>query len=63
MLETGSKGLRALQDKVREVAEGEEYRNLKKELAKEETNFGLVKSITLGVNLDETLHVQEAGIV
>lgn len=63
VLETGSKGLRALQDKVREVAEGEEYRNMKKELAKEETNFGLVKSITLGVNLDETLHVQEAGIV
>ncbi len=63
VLETGSKGLRALQDKVREVAEGEEYRNLKRELAKEETNFGLVKSITLGVNLDETLHVQEAGIV
>lgn len=62
-LETSSKGLRALQSQIREVAEGEEYRNLKKELAKEETNFGLVKSITLGINLDETLCVQEAGIV
>lgn len=62
-LETDSKGLHALQNRIREVAEGEEYRNLKKELAKEETNFGLVKSITLGINLDETLCVQEAGIV
>ncbi len=62
-LETHSKGLLALQKKIREVAEGEEYRSLKEELGKEETNFGLVKSITLGMNLDETLRVQEAGIV
>lgn len=61
--EARSEGLLALQGKIKEVAEGEEYRNLKKELGKEETNFGLVKSITLGINLDETLCVQEAGIV
>lgn len=59
----GSEGLRALQGKIREVWESGEYRSLKEELSKEETNFGLVKSLTLGVNLDETLHVQEAGIV
>lgn len=62
-IETHSKGLLALQEKIREVAEGEEYRSLKEELGKKETNFGLVKSVTLGINLDETLCVQEAGIV
>ena len=58
-----SRGLLDLQEKIREVIQSEEYRNLKDELVKSETNFGLVKSITLGVNLDETLRVQEAGIV
>ena len=58
-----SRGLLDLQEKIREVIQSEEYRNLKDELGKSETNFGLVKSITLGVNLDETLRVQEAGIV
>ena len=62
-VEAHSKGLLALQAKVREVAEGGEYRSLKEKLGREETNFGLVKSITLGVNLDETLRVQDAGIV
>lgn len=61
--EAGSEGLRRLQEKVKEVSESGEYRSLKEELGKEETNFGLVKSITLGINLDETLRVQEAGIV
>ncbi len=62
-IEAHSGGLLALQDKIREVAESGEYRSLREELGKEETNFGLVKSVTLGINLDETLRVQEAGIV
>lgn len=58
-----SKGIRALQDKVRRVAGSAEYKSLKEELGKTETNFGLVKSVTFGVNLDETLRVRDAGIV
>lgn len=61
--EVKSEGFLALKKKLEEVTQGEEYRGLKEELEKTETDFGMVKSITLGVNLDETLRVQEAGIV
>ena len=61
--EVKSEGFLVLKQKLREVVEGEEYRSLKAELDKTETDFGMVKSITLGVNLDPELHVREAGIV
>lgn len=58
-----SKGITALQNRVREVIQSGEYQNLKEELQDTGTYFGLVKSITLGVNLDEVLRVKDAGIV
>ena len=54
---------RALFDRIREIAESEEYRTLKKgtaQLIEEVTN---VKSISLGFNFDASLAPYEAGVI
>lgn len=61
--EVHSDGMKQFKTGIMEVAESEEYQNLCKELAKMDTNFGLLKSVTIGVNLDENLRPKEAGIL
>lgn len=58
-----SEGLKIFKQQILEVTEGEEYQNLCKELSKVEVDFGYLKSLTIGVNLDENLRVKEAGIL
>lgn len=61
--EVRSEGLKEFRRVVLSVAEGEEYRNLCRQLAKMEMNFGYIKSVTIGVNLDGNLRPCEAGIL
>jgi DNA mismatch repair protein MutS len=58
-----SAGLTALKKMITETAESDEFRNLKKDISKTETDFNTLKSVTIGVNLDENLQVESAGIV
>lgn len=58
-----STGLRRFFYYVETIAAGEEFVHLKAELPITETKFGTLKSITIGVNLDETLRVREAGVL
>ncbi len=58
-----SQGMLAFRDKIFSISKGEEYENLRRELAKTDIQFGGIKSVTIGLNLDETLRVKEAGII
>ncbi|MCD8046059.1 MAG: hypothetical protein LUE90_05385 [Clostridiales bacterium] len=58
-----SEGMRLFQEQISEIVNGEEYQNLCAELAETEIDFGYLKSVTIGVNLDETLRPKEAGIL
>lgn len=58
-----SEGMRQFQKQIAEIVEGEEYQSLCRELAGVEMDFGYLKSVTLGVNLDENLMPKEAGIL
>lgn len=58
-----SKGMKCFQEKISEIRNSKEYEALKRELAKMEMNISDMKSITLGVNIDGTLQVKEAGVV
>ncbi|MBQ7066961.1 MAG: hypothetical protein IJN92_09075 [Lachnospiraceae bacterium] len=58
-----SEGMIAFRDTVFSISKGEDYENLRKELAKMNVHFGGIKSVTIGLNLDETLRVKEAGII
>ncbi len=61
--EIKSQGLLEFRTMVKEITEGEEYVNLSRELSSTEMEFGYLKSVTLGVNLDENLRPKEAGIL
>ena len=61
--EVHSEGLLAFRERIREIVKGEEFQGLKQELGKTETDFGNLKSVTIGVNLDENLCPKEAGIL
>ncbi|MCD8149911.1 MAG: hypothetical protein LUE92_10195 [Clostridiales bacterium] len=61
--ELRSEGMKSFREQVREIAEGEEYQSLSRELAGTEMDFGYLKSVTIGVNLDENLQPKEAGIL
>ncbi|NLL93498.1 MAG: hypothetical protein GX225_05110 [Clostridiales bacterium] len=61
--EVKSQGLKGFQDIVRSRYESEEFKNLKSELTKMETRIGNIKSITLGINMNGSLQVREAGLV
>lgn len=58
-----SEGLLRFRDGILTIYGGEEYHNLCTELAKMEVRFGSLKSVTLGVNLDENMCVREAGVL
>lgn len=58
-----SVGLCRFFDFVRKIAQDDEFISLKTDLSGMETNFGTLKSITVGVNLDETLRVRDAGVL
>ena len=58
-----SQGLTAFRTEILNIYNGEEYRNLRNELEKMEVHFGSLKSVTIGVNLDENMRVKEAGLI
>lgn len=58
-----SEGLLRFRNGILSIYEGEEYHNLRTELAKMEVHFGSLKSVTVGVNLDENMCVREAGVI
>lgn len=58
-----SQGLLAFRDTILSISNSQDYQNLRVELDKMEVHFGNIKSITVGINLDETLHPKEAGII
>lgn len=58
-----SEGLKRFRQKLEEIVGGEEYQNLKSDLPKMQMNFGALKSVTVGINLDELLQAKEAGVI
>lgn len=62
-LELHSEGMKLFREKIEAVTESSEYQTLNTELSKMETRFGDIKSVTVGINLDETLRAKEAGVI
>lgn len=58
-----SEGMKMFREQVLDIAESDDYKNLREELIKTNISFSSIKSITVGINLDETLRVKEAGVV
>ena len=58
-----SEGMNEFKSQILAIAESEEYKNLDEELSKMEINFGYVRSVTIGVNLDANLRPTHGGIV
>lgn len=58
-----SRGLSAFRSEILDICHGEEYCNLREELSKMEVHFGSLKSVTIGINLDENMQVKEAGLI
>lgn len=58
-----SEGMLRFREQILDIAQGETYMNLREELSRMEVYFGSIKSIKVGINLDETLRVSEAGII
>ncbi len=58
-----SEGLRAFREMVLSISESGDYRSLRTELERMEIHFSSLKGVTIGVNLDETLHPKEAGVI
>ena len=61
--EVHSAGLKALKKMVSETVSGDEYRNLKSDLNEQTVDFGELKSVTIGVNLDANMQAVEAGLL
>lgn len=62
-LDLASAGLRRLKAEIQARCESEDYRALRAHLQELDMQIGQVKSISLGVNLDGSLHVTEAGLL
>lgn len=58
-----SEGMKRFFKCIEKIACGEEYENLKRELPKMQVDFGTLKSVTVGINLDELLQAKEAGVI
>lgn len=58
-----SEGMQLLQKYIMEIKDSEDYINLCTELSKMEIQFGSIKSISVGINLDENLRVKNAGVI
>lgn len=61
--EVHSEGMRYFKRRIAEIADSEEFLTLDQELSRMETRFGYMKSITIGVNLDDNLRPIEAGVL
>lgn len=61
--EVQSEGMRHFKEQIMMIAESSEFKALDEELSKMEVNFGYLKSVTIGVNLDENLRPKEAGVL
>lgn len=55
-----SDGMKNFRELVYSVAKSEEYLNLKREMEATGKNFGYLKSVTIGINLDDNLRPKEA---
>ena len=58
-----SEGMKNFKEEIDAIAQSSEFQNLKTELSKMETNFGYLKSVTLGINLDGNLCPLDAGLL
>lgn len=58
-----SEGMKLFREQIESITESSEYQTLGTELSKMETRFGDIKSVTVGINLDETLRAKEAGVI
>ncbi len=58
-----SRACRALCERIRELAESDYYRDLNQQLSALASRIREVKSVTIGVNLDEKLKPVEAGVI
>ena len=58
-----SSGMRRFWQHISAIAEHEDYQSLKRELPKMQVDFGTLKSVTVGINLDELLQAKEAGVI
>ena len=56
-----SEGMKRFRALVYEVSHSEEYQNLKREMAATGKNFGYLKSVTIGINLDDNLRPRKRG--
>lgn len=62
-LELRSAGLRRLKEEIRARCDSEDYQALQSHLKALDRQIGQVKSISLGLNLDGSLHVTEVGLL
>ncbi len=62
-MEFKSQGMQLFKEQIMEIKNSDDYQNLCVELAKMEMQFGNIKSISVGINLDENLRVKEAGLI
>lgn len=62
-LDLKSEGMKQFRAQITGIAESDDYKNLREELIKTNIKFGDIRSITVGINLDEMLRVTEAGVV
>ena len=58
-----SEGMKNFRAVMESITTSSDYQNLNSELSKMEMNFGNIKSITVGINLDGNLSAQEAGLI
>lgn len=58
-----SEGMRRLKEEIAARCGSDDYRHLRAHLAEVEQQIGHIQSITLGVNIDGTLRVTEAGLL
>lgn len=62
-LKLQSEGMQAFRKHIFSIVESSEYQGLSQELGKMQVRFGNIKSVTIAINLDETLHAGSAGII
>ena len=58
-----SEGMKNFKKQIDTITESSEFKSLDTELSKMERNFGHIKSVTIGLNLDQNLRPKEAGIL
>lgn len=58
-----SEGMKLFKKQIMEIKESEDYGNLCAEMSKMEIQFGSIKSVSVGINLDENLRVRDAGVI